>query len=86
MSLWAVSSGNRGQHSANTPRRRRAAIADGLEIRLHPPQETLAQLIGSTRQRVNQILKEWEAAGTVDQQYGHLTLLDRARLEQLAIS
>jgi adenylate cyclase len=33
------------------------------------------------RQRVNQILKEWEVAGTVEQQYGHLTLLDRARLE-----
>jgi CRP-like cAMP-binding protein len=59
--------------------------AKGLEIRLHLPQETLAQLIGSTRQRVNQILKEWELAGTVEQQYGRLTLLDRARLEQLAI-
>ena len=48
-------------------------------------EETLAQLIGSTRQRVNQILKEWELAGTVEQQYGHLTLLDRALLEKLAI-
>jgi CRP/FNR family cyclic AMP-dependent transcriptional regulator len=43
----------------------------------------LAQLIGATRQRVNQIFKEWEAEGVV-QQYGEITLLDRDRLEKLA--
>lgn len=57
--------------------------AKGLKIELHP-QETLAQLIGSTRQRVNQILKDWELEAIVEQQYGRLLLLDQARLERMA--
>lgn len=65
-----------GSYGASTPR--------GLKIELHLPQETLAQLIGSTRQRVNQILKEWEHSGLVDQQYGRVTLLNQAKLEKLA--
>ncbi len=56
----------------------------GVKIALHLPQETLAQLIGSTRQRVNQILKDWETARLVDQQYGRVTLLNQAKLEKLA--
>ena len=36
-------------------------IGQGLSIDLHLPQETLAQLIGAARQRVNEILKEWKA-------------------------
>jgi CRP/FNR family cyclic AMP-dependent transcriptional regulator len=58
--------------------------AKGLKIELHLPQETLAQLIGSTRQRVNQILKDWELEAIVEQQYGRLLLLDQARLERMA--
>jgi CRP-like cAMP-binding protein len=56
----------------------------GQKIELHLPQETLAQLIGSTRQRVNQILKTWEKRGIVQQHYGHLVLLNQARLEAIA--
>jgi CRP-like cAMP-binding protein len=52
-----------------------------LKIQLHLSQETLAQLIGSTRQHVNQILKDWDLEGVVEQQYGQITLLDQARLE-----
>jgi CRP-like cAMP-binding protein len=57
---------------------------DGLKLDLHLPQEILAQLIGSTRQRVNQIFKDWELAGIATQQYGRVILMDRARLEALA--
>ena len=56
----------------------------GLELGLVLSQETLARLIGSTRQRVNQILKEFVREGIVEQHYGRIVLLDRARLETLA--
>ncbi|HMR29376.1 MAG TPA: Crp/Fnr family transcriptional regulator [Geminicoccaceae bacterium] len=60
------------------------AGSEGLRIELHLPQETLAQLIGSTRQRVNQILKSWEARGILSQQYGRIVVRDQDRLERLA--
>jgi Crp-like helix-turn-helix domain len=41
-------------------------------IALHFPQETLAQLIGSTRRRVNQILHDWETAELITQRYGRI--------------
>lgn len=47
-----------------------AKSTHGIEIKLHLPQEVLAQLIGATRQSVNQILKDWTAQGIVEQQYG----------------
>lgn len=58
--------------------------AQGVKIDLHLPQETLARLIGSTRQRVNQILRGWELEGIVDHQYGRVHLTDVAKLENLA--
>jgi CRP/FNR family transcriptional regulator, cyclic AMP receptor protein len=58
--------------------------SQGLKIKLRLSQEMLAQLIGATRQRINQIFKKWEAEGGVQQQYGDITLLDRDRLEKLA--
>jgi CRP/FNR family transcriptional regulator, cyclic AMP receptor protein len=62
-------------------------VADpqGLKIELRLAQETLAQLIGSTRQRVNQILNNWAREGVVEQRYGHITLLDRGRLENMTL-
>jgi CRP/FNR family transcriptional regulator, cyclic AMP receptor protein len=36
---------------------------------VHLPQETLAQLVGVTRQRINQILKDWQREGLIDHQY-----------------
>lgn len=65
-----------GQYGISTER--------GLKIQLHLPQEILAQLIGATRQRVNQILKEWEEGGLVNQRYGRTLLVDQVRLEQIA--
>lgn len=53
-------------------------------IELHLPQETLAQLIGATRQRVNQMLRDWVREGLVAHRYGRLSLLDEAGLEELA--
>jgi CRP/FNR family cyclic AMP-dependent transcriptional regulator len=58
--------------------------AQGLKIELHLPQETLAQLVGVTRQRINQILKDWQREGLIDHQYGQITLLDEARFEKLS--
>ena len=53
-----------------------------LTIELHLPQKTPTQLIGATRQRGNQILKEWERKGFVAQ-HGNIILLDRAPLENV---
>jgi hypothetical protein len=48
------------------------------------PQETLAQLTGLTRQRVNQIFKTWELNGVIEQSYGRIVMIDRAKLEEIA--
>jgi CRP-like cAMP-binding protein len=47
---------------------------DDLAIRLHMPQEQLAQLLGVTRQRISQILREWERQGRLRYRYGHIVL------------
>ncbi len=47
-------------------------------------QEILAQLVGVTRQRVNQVLKLWEEDGLVEQSYGRILLVDSVRLKRLA--
>ena len=57
----------------------------GVEIQIHLPQELLGQLVGATRQRVNQILKDWEFDGLVERpQYGRILLRDPDGLERLA--
>jgi hypothetical protein len=45
----------------------------------------LAQLIGSTRQRVNQILQHWVSAGIVRHHYGHIVLLDLTKLQAIEV-
>jgi CRP-like cAMP-binding protein len=57
---------------------------EGLRIKLHLPQEMLARLIGTTRQRVGQIFKKWELDGLFEHQYGDILVRDRTRLEDLA--
>jgi plasmid maintenance system antidote protein VapI len=47
-------------------------------------QETLARLIGATRQRVNQIMKDRESKGLVPQRCGRIVLRDSAALESTA--
>jgi len=57
---------------------------NGTTLDLHLPQETLAQLIGATRQRVNQILKEWTAEGRLSHQYGRIIVHDTIWFERLS--
>ncbi|WP_020655283.1 Crp/Fnr family transcriptional regulator [Massilia niastensis] len=47
-------------------------------------QENLSQMIGTSRQSINKMLKEWEALGIVERHYGSITVLDPAALERLA--
>jgi CRP-like cAMP-binding protein len=47
-------------------------------------QETLARLLGTSRQSVNKVLKAWEANGLIQQSYGIITLCDLALLETLS--
>ena len=62
----------------------RAPAAEGLTINLQLSQENLAQLVGTTRQRVNQILKTWESEGVIEQRSGRILVLNRGRLKTLA--
>lgn len=62
------------------------STARGVRIELRLSQESLAQLIGATRQRVNQILKRWESDGILYQRYGETILTDVAKIEKIAES
>ncbi len=64
----------------------RAPVEGGLRIELRLAQEVLAQLIGSTRQRVNQILKGWESEGMISHHYGRIVLLDETRLKAMTLA
>jgi len=61
-------------------------IAQGEEIRigLHLAQEDLAQLLGASRQRVNQELKGFERDGAVRVEPTRLVVLSRDKLMQIA--
>ena len=54
---------------------------DGVRINLHLPQEDLAQLLGSSRQRVNVLLSEWAKKNWIAVHYGHITAAGRAGVE-----
>jgi CRP-like cAMP-binding protein len=54
-----------------------------VKIGLHLPQEVLADLIGTTRQRVGQILNDWQSQSLVAHGYGHVLLRDRASFERI---
>lgn len=56
----------------------------GVTLDLKLSQEMLARLTGATRQRINQILKEWEVACICQHRHGRITLHDMARLQELA--
>lgn len=59
-------------------------VARGIRIELRLSQGALAQLIGATRQRVNQILKAWEGDGILYQRYGETILTNVTKLEEIA--
>lgn len=59
--------------------------ADGaVRIDLHLPQDALAQLLGTSRQRVNQALKAWERDGLLRQRYGQVVLCNTPALRAIA--
>ena len=64
------------------------SLSDGSEIRigLHLAQEELAQLLGASRQRVNQELKTMERESTIRIEQGGLVIRDRAALMHIVES
>lgn len=64
------------------------SLSDGSEIRigLHLAQEELAQLLGASRQRVNQELKTMERENTIRIEQGGLVIRDRAALMHIVES
>ena len=52
----------------------------GIGSSLPVSQEELGQLVGLSRQRVNQALKRLEAEGLLRVEYGSVSVLDLARL------
>jgi CRP/FNR family transcriptional regulator, cyclic AMP receptor protein len=46
-------------------------------------QDTLARLIGTSRQRINQVFKDWEAGGLLSHHYGKVVLTDLERLSEI---
>jgi CRP-like cAMP-binding protein len=56
----------------------------GLRINFSLTQDDLASLMGVTRQRINQILRRWQAEGLVETRYRQITLLQPERLSKLS--
>jgi CRP/FNR family transcriptional regulator, cyclic AMP receptor protein len=61
-----------------------APTSHGVAIGLDLSHETLGRLIGTTRQRVNQIVNKWQREGIVKHHYGRILLRNHAKLEMLA--
>jgi CRP-like cAMP-binding protein len=59
---------------------------DGVSITLRLPQQELANMVGATRESVNKQMRLWEDAGLITYQHGHITVLNLARLSEIAES
>lgn len=57
----------------------------GVEIDVHLPQEFLGSLVGIPRQRINSILKSWEAKSWIRVNYSRITVLDEQALKDYSI-
>jgi CRP/FNR family transcriptional regulator, cyclic AMP receptor protein len=57
------------------------ALSGGI-LQLAITQMTLSRLVGTTRQRVNQLLQDWEARKLIKASRGGITILNLAALEQ----
>ena len=55
----------------------------GVRIELHLSQEHLAQIVGVSRPRVTQIMRQWQSHEWVHQVYGRILLRNVAALERL---
>jgi CRP-like cAMP-binding protein len=60
------------------------ACEDGMKITLQLPQQELASMVGATRESVNKQMRLWEDAGLIAYQHGRITVLDQARLSEIA--
>lgn len=47
-------------------------------------QESLSQMLGTSRQSINKVLKEWERSGLIELHYGSISLCDPDALKRLA--
>ncbi len=56
----------------------------GLRINFNLTQDDMASLMGATRQRINQILRQWQAEGLVETRYRQITLLQPEKLSKLS--
>lgn len=56
---------------------------EGLKINLHLSQEDLGMMAGTTRQRINKELKNWERQGWIHVEYGRVVIKNRAALVDL---
>ena len=54
----------------------------GTRIELVLTQEEMADYIGTTRQRVNQILNQWQMAGIIQHDGRHIVLTNKSRLRE----
>jgi CRP/FNR family transcriptional regulator, cyclic AMP receptor protein len=55
-----------------------------VRIRLRISQDDLANMLGATRQRINQILGEWQKEGLLLAEYRSITLVDKPGMVRLA--
>lgn len=64
-----------------------SAFQEGAEtiLELSSSHEELAKMIGSSRQSVSVIIKDWERQGWLEQTYGQIRVLSPAALEGLLI-
>jgi CRP-like cAMP-binding protein len=58
----------------------------GIRIGLRLPQHELANMVGASRESVNKQMRTWADAGLITSQHGHITVLNLARLAELAES
>ena len=61
-----------------------AATARGTRIEVRLSQKDLGTLVGSSREKVNKQLREWEAAGAIGKEAGRLIILRRETLAAAA--
>jgi CRP-like cAMP-binding protein len=60
------------------------AEADGVALRLKLSQSDLGDLVDTTRQTVNRLLREWHEAGVLRTDHGRLTVLNMKALRDAA--
>jgi CRP-like cAMP-binding protein len=56
----------------------------GLTLDIRLSQQQLGSLVGVSRESINKLLGEWQRGGILAVTGGHITLLDRAALENIA--